>query len=362
MARQRCTSSAGSFARERRAVDPGAGLGQQVDRLRRVVADADLLEHAQRLLVDELLLLPREVADARPGHAACTCRPRLTRRPPRATVAMTESMCRSTSSGSGGTSWVATISRARSAASAASGRPADSSKVPLRNARGRHTSRARVRAGALAPEEVPADADLEDVVHERGGLVDGVVAQVAAQRADLVVVEHVLGQARDLHAVEPAGRDERVGAGEGGRERRHAALGPGLEVGRLGVGRHAGRLRGKPVELAHLQTDQVDEPDLRARGDVPAGAHVGHGGAHPGDERAAGVRQLVEHDAAEQLGHVQDAGAEQRHRAGGAGLRHGQHEDGHAAVHELEAGLGHLPVVLQRRDGAVGHREVRAAR
>ena len=49
--------------------------------------------------------------------------------------------------------------------------------------------------------------------------------RVASQGADLVVVEHDLGEARGLHAVEAAGGDQRVGAGEG----RHSAVMPPSE-------------------------------------------------------------------------------------------------------------------------------------
>ena len=144
------------------------------------------------------------------------------------------------------------------------------------------------------------------------------------------------------------------------REGGHAALGAGLEVGRLGIGRHAGRLRGHAVELAHLDADHVDEADLGAGGDVAAGAHVGDAGGDGRDERAAGLGELVEDDPGEHLGEVEDAGREDRHRRRRAGERHGQDEERHAAVDELETGLGHLLVVLQRRDGAVAAREVGA--
>ena len=114
--------------------------------------------------------------------------------------------------------------------------------------------------------------------------------------------------------------------------------------------------RAQPVVLAHLDADHVDEPVLRRAGEVQPAAHLGDRGADRRDHGAAGHGQLEQHDGAEQLRHVEDAGAEHAHGAGGAHLGHREHEDGAPGLGHQDVRLGHLPVVLQRRDGAVGRR------
>ena len=61
-----CLDEVGTrIARRRQSVDGG---GEQVDRLGRVVGDADLGEHLQGLLVDELLLVVAQIAESGLGH------------------------------------------------------------------------------------------------------------------------------------------------------------------------------------------------------------------------------------------------------------------------------------------------------
>ena len=55
---------------QRCAVHARPGRREQVDGPRRVVRDAHLLQHLERLLVDEFLLHSGEVGDAGPGHGA----------------------------------------------------------------------------------------------------------------------------------------------------------------------------------------------------------------------------------------------------------------------------------------------------
>src|SRR5665647_3507667 len=69
---------------------------------------------------------------------------------------------------------------------------------------------ARVLPRALARQEVTADTDFDDVVDESRALVNRTLANVAAQRSQLVVVEDGLGQALGLHAVERARGDQRI--------------------------------------------------------------------------------------------------------------------------------------------------------
>jgi hypothetical protein len=56
--------------RERLPVDLRPGGRKQVDRLRSVVRDADLLEDLERLFVEEVLLALRQIGRSRPGHGA----------------------------------------------------------------------------------------------------------------------------------------------------------------------------------------------------------------------------------------------------------------------------------------------------
>ena len=82
------------------------------------------------------------------------------------------------------------------------------------------------------------DAHGDDVVDQRSGLVDGIVAQVALEGADDVAVEHDLGETDGLGAVHETEGEQGVGAGKRARERREHPLGAGLLVSRLGVARH----------------------------------------------------------------------------------------------------------------------------
>ena len=89
-----------------------------------------------------------------------------------------------------------------------------------------------------------------------------------------------------------------------------------------------------------------------------AAAHVGDARLGRGDERAAGSSELQQHDRGEDLGHGHDAVADQAGRRrvamSGIGMTMIGTPRGRAP-----ARLGHVGVVLQRRDGAVDRREDR---
>ena len=75
------------FGRERHSVHRRARPGEQAGEGRRAVADTDFGEHAQRLLVDELLVTVGEVLQSRSRHA-----------PPRSAARPAGRRCRSVSS------------------------------------------------------------------------------------------------------------------------------------------------------------------------------------------------------------------------------------------------------------------------
>ena len=75
----------GQFGAQQLAVDLGAGLGEQLDRRRAVVANADLGQHAGRLFVNELALGRAEIDEPAPCHADLPSSSRSTSHAPRST-------------------------------------------------------------------------------------------------------------------------------------------------------------------------------------------------------------------------------------------------------------------------------------
>ena len=304
-------------------VDRGAGLLQKVDRRGRVVADADLLEHAHRLLVHELplglrqvcqrglaprlsLVVPLNVAvsAALRGSGAALTLSR-SHRPARAPGRRgTAPQARSTAPSGPApphvarptASMVARPPRRRAARPRASRGARGRARRPPRAASGRApdaprtcragtpaAARPRVReycARAPARQVVPADADLEDVVHEaRCSRRSGPRARSAAARRAGRCRARPWPGSRSARRRRPRWRSA-------SRRRRGPRTRPVMppsepawKFGALASAEMPGGLREQAVVLAHLEAGEVDEPDLRARGDVAAGAHVGDGRA-----------------------------------------------------------------------------------
>ena len=214
---------------------------------------------------------------------------------------------------------------------------------------------ARVRTRASARQVVPSiPTSKMSFIRRCSRRWDSREHSVAAPQ--LIVVEHGFREALGLHAVKGPRRDQRVGAGERAHRPVMPPSEPGWKFGALASAEYR-----SPASADRSHCSSRTRRLIRAiSGPAAMSPPVRISAtAEPTPEVARNRGSRAETGRRPSNSAMRRCTSRQSHRTRRTRRWHGQDEDRHAALDDLERRLGHVAIVLQRCDRAVGDREVR---
>ena len=216
---------------------------------------------------------------------------------------------------------------------------------------------AHVPPGVRFEEVVAAEAELLDEVDGQRVTVHGHALEEPGHHAEHLVGDDELLERHLLHAVEEAGAEQEVGAGEELEQQARGVLVGRLRPGLFGLGPTPAEAGRHPVVAGHLRLRGAQQQGFGHVGEVGAGAHEqGRRPARVHDLRPR-AGELHRGDGGEDLGVVDDGGAGRRHRRRRPEDRHGVEHHGDAGLGEREGEVHAEALLVERAHGAEDDRE-----